>query len=56
MKPGMTCLWQVSGRSDLAFSQWMRLDLRYIDQWSLWLDVKILLRTIPAVIRGRGSY
>ncbi|NOZ19801.1 MAG: sugar transferase [Planctomycetes bacterium] len=56
MKPGMTCLWQVSGRSDLAFSQWMKLDLRYIDQWSLWLDLKVLLWTIPAVIRGRGSY
>ncbi|MEW6357657.1 MAG: sugar transferase [Planctomycetota bacterium] len=56
MKPGITCLWQVSGRSDLAFSQWMRLDLRYIDQWSLWLDIKVLLWTIPAVIRGKGSY
>ncbi len=55
MPPGLTCLWQVSGRNDLSFDEWMRLDLEYIDNWSLWLDVKIALRTIPAVILGKGA-
>jgi exopolysaccharide biosynthesis polyprenyl glycosylphosphotransferase len=55
MKPGVTCLWQVSGRNEVDFEEWMRLDLRYIDSWSLWLDLKILLRTIPAVLSGRGA-
>lgn len=55
VRPGITCLWQVSGRSAISFDQWMRLDMEYIDQWSLWLDVKILARTIPAVVRGSGA-
>jgi exopolysaccharide biosynthesis polyprenyl glycosylphosphotransferase len=55
VRPGLTCLWQVSGRSRLGFDEWMRLDLRYIDHWSLGLDFVILLRTIPAVIRGTGA-
>ena len=55
MPPGLTCLWQVSGRNDLSFEEWMKLDLEYIDNWSLWLDVKIALRTIPAVLMGRGA-
>jgi exopolysaccharide biosynthesis polyprenyl glycosylphosphotransferase len=55
VKPGITCLWQVAGRSSIAFEQWMELDLQYIDRWSLWLDFKILLRTIPAVLRGSGA-
>ena len=55
VKPGLTCLWQVSGRSQLPFSKWLELDLRYIDQWSLGLDVTILYRTIPAVLRGTGA-
>jgi len=55
MKPGMTGLWQVSGRSQLDFTTWMELDLAYIDHWSLWLDVKILARTVPAVLGGRGA-
>ena len=55
MKPGITCLWQVSGRNRIDFEEWMKLDLRYIDTWSLWLDFKILLRTIPAVLIGRGA-
>ena len=55
MKPGLTGLWQVSGRNDLGFEEWMRLDLRYVDEWSLFLDVEILLRTVPTVIFGRGA-
>lgn len=55
MQPGLTCLWQISGRSELTFEEWMRLDLQYIDNWSLWLDLKIALLTIPAVLRGRGA-
>ena len=56
VKPGVTCLWQVSGRSEIDFEEWMKLDLKYIDSWSLKLDVKILLRTIPAVLFARGSH
>lgn len=55
VKPGLTCLWQVSGRSNLSFEQWMQLDLDYIDQWSLGLDATILIRTIPAVVLSRGA-
>jgi lipopolysaccharide/colanic/teichoic acid biosynthesis glycosyltransferase len=55
--PGITCLWQVSGRSEITeFDEWMRLDLRYIREWSLWLDIRILLRTLPAVLKGHGAY
>ena len=56
VRPGLTCLWQISGRSGLSFEDWMRLDLEYIDQWSLMLDLKILVRTVPAVIRQVGAY
>jgi lipopolysaccharide/colanic/teichoic acid biosynthesis glycosyltransferase len=55
MRPGLTCLWQISGRTTLSFQRWIELDLEYIDRWSLPLDVWILLRTIPAVIRGTGA-
>ena len=55
MKPGITCLWQVGGRNDTTFDEWMRLDLKYIDNWSLWMDAKILLRTIPAVLKTTGK-
>lgn len=56
VKPGITCLWQVSGRNDVKdFKDWVRLDLEYIDNWSLWLDLKILLRTIPVVLIGTGA-
>ncbi len=55
VKPGITCLYQISGRSLLSFDQWMLLDLRYVDQWSLWLDFSILARTIPVVVRGVGA-
>ncbi len=53
--PGITCLWQISGRSNVSFDKWMELDAQYIDTWSLWLDVKILLKTIPAVLRRTGA-
>ena len=55
VKPGITCLWQVYGRNSIPFEQWMELDLQYIDKWSLWLDIKILARTLPAVLRGTGA-
>lgn len=55
MKPGITCLWQVNGRSSVSFDHWMELDREYIDHWSLWLDFKILAKTIPAVLRGSGA-
>ncbi len=53
--PGITGLWQVSGRSSLGFDEWIQLDLEYIDHWSLWLDLSILTRTLPAVLSGRGA-
>ena len=55
VRPGLTCLWQVNGRSDLPFEDWMTLDLQYIDRWSLLLDLRILARTVPAVLRGVGA-
>jgi lipopolysaccharide/colanic/teichoic acid biosynthesis glycosyltransferase len=55
VKPGITCLWQVSGRSDISFQKWMEMDLQYIDNWSFWLDLRIMLKTIPAVFTGRGA-
>jgi lipopolysaccharide/colanic/teichoic acid biosynthesis glycosyltransferase len=55
VKPGLTCTWQVSGRSDMTFDRWMELDLEYIDRWSLRNDLRIMLRTIPAVLLGRGA-
>lgn len=56
VKPGLTCLWQVSGRNQISdFKEWVRLDLEYIDNWSFWLDVRILFRTIPAVLRSTGA-
>lgn len=53
--PGITCIWQISGRNNSDFDTWIRQDLEYIDRWSLWLDVKILFGTIPAVLGGRGA-
>jgi exopolysaccharide biosynthesis polyprenyl glycosylphosphotransferase len=55
MKPGLTCLWQIGGRNSIGFEQWMKLDLQYIDNWSLWLDFKILARTVPVVLSGLGA-
>jgi len=55
VKPGLTCLWQINGRSDTDFDRWIELDLRYIDTWSLALDFAILAKTLPTVIRGQGA-
>ncbi len=55
VRPGITCLWQINGRSSVPFEKWMELDMQYIDQWSLWMDFKILAKTIPAVLRGAGA-
>jgi exopolysaccharide biosynthesis polyprenyl glycosylphosphotransferase len=53
--PGLTCLWQVNGRNSIDFEDWVRLDLQYIDNWSLWLDAKIIAKTVPAVFKGSGQ-
>jgi lipopolysaccharide/colanic/teichoic acid biosynthesis glycosyltransferase len=55
VRPGITGAWQVSGRNGIDFAQWMQLDLEYIDKWSLWLDIKILMRTVPAVLLRSGA-
>ncbi len=55
IQPGLTCLWQINGRSSIGFEDWMKLDIQYMDEWSLWLDFKILARTIPAVLKGSGA-
>jgi lipopolysaccharide/colanic/teichoic acid biosynthesis glycosyltransferase len=55
MKPGLTCFWQIGGRNQIDFEEWMELDLKYIDNWSLKLDIIILLKTIPVVLLGRGG-
>ena len=56
IRPGITCLWQVNGRSNIGFDDWVRMDLDYIDKWSLGLDLLILMKTIPAVFKGPGAY
>ena len=56
VKPGVTCIWQVSGRSDVDFDTWIDMDLEFIEEWSLRLDLKLLVKTVPAVITGRGAY
>ena len=56
MKPGLTGLWQISGRSDLDWDESVRLDLRYVENWSFTLDLMILWKTMSAVVRGRGAY
>jgi exopolysaccharide biosynthesis polyprenyl glycosylphosphotransferase len=56
MRPGLTCLWQVSGRNAIGFEEWMKLDIKYIDNWSLWLDFKIIAKTVPVVLFGKGAY
>lgn len=56
VRPGLTCLWQIAGRSSIPFETWMQLDLQYIDRWSFWLDLRILMRTIPVVLKGFGAF
>ncbi len=56
VKPGITCIWQVSGRSELDFETWVGMDIEYIEGWSLWFDLELLAKTIPAVLSGRGAY
>ena len=56
VKPGLSCYWQVMGRSNLSFSEWMELDAKYIREMSLWTDIKIVLLTIPAIFKGDGAY
>ena len=56
VRPGITGLWQVSGRSDISYEERVQLDMYYIRNWTIWLDLQLLLRTIPAVIKGRGAY
>ena len=56
VRPGITGLWQVSGRSDLTWEQSLRLDLRYVDNWSMALDLSILWKTVQAVLKGAGAY
>ena len=56
VKPGLTCSWQVRGRGDIPFPEQVRLDAEYVESQSLWLDIKILLKTVPAVLTGRGAY
>jgi lipopolysaccharide/colanic/teichoic acid biosynthesis glycosyltransferase len=55
MKPGITCIWQVSGRNSIPFEQWMKMDMQYIDGWSLKLDIVILFRTIKTILTGDGQ-
>jgi exopolysaccharide biosynthesis polyprenyl glycosylphosphotransferase len=55
VRPGITCLWQIKGRSSTTFEKWMELDLQYIRNWSLWLDLEILAKTVPAVLKGSGA-
>ena len=54
--PGLTGLWQVSGRSNTSYDDRVKLDMQYIDDWSIFLDIKILFKTIPAVMKGDGAY
>jgi lipopolysaccharide/colanic/teichoic acid biosynthesis glycosyltransferase len=55
VRPGITCLWQIGGRSSISFDRWMELDMEYIDNWSLKMDIEILIQTIPAVLSQRGA-
>lgn len=55
VRPGLTCLWQIQGRSNISFDRWMELDMEYIDKWTLWLDLKILVKTVPTVLKGSGA-
>jgi lipopolysaccharide/colanic/teichoic acid biosynthesis glycosyltransferase len=56
VKPGLTCIWQVSGRGDIAFAQQVELDVQYIQSQSVWFDIVLLCKTVPAILTGRGAY
>jgi len=56
MKPGLTCIWQVSGRNEIDFDRWMELDLEYIDNWTPLLDIKLVFLSIPGIVSGHGDY
>jgi lipopolysaccharide/colanic/teichoic acid biosynthesis glycosyltransferase len=56
VRPGITGLWQVSGRSDVSYEERVQMDMYYVRNWSIWLDIQILMQTLPAVIKGRGAY
>ena len=56
VKPGLTCYWQCSGRNELSFDEWIKLDIRYIEEANLWIDIKIILKTVRTVVRGKGAY
>lgn len=56
VKPGLTCIWQISGRSDVAFEDWVEMDIEYIENWTLGMDLEIMAQTIPAILTGRGAY
>ena len=55
VRPGLTCIWQVSGRNQITFEEWMYLDMRYIDHWTLLEDLRLIFRTVPVVLTGRGA-
>ena len=55
VRPGLTCIWQVSGRDQIGFEEWMHLDMRYVDEWNLWLDMSLIAATVPVVLTGRGA-
>jgi lipopolysaccharide/colanic/teichoic acid biosynthesis glycosyltransferase len=55
IRPGLTCYWQVRGRHKTTFLEWMRLDLEYIDNWNLYEDFKVILQTVPELVRGGGA-
>lgn len=55
VKPGITCIWQISGRNDVDFDQWMEMDAEYVDNWSFWLDLKIMAKTVPVVFLRKGA-
>ena len=56
VKPGLTCYWQISGRSDVSFEEWMKLDLKYVEEQSFWTDMEILWKTVGVVLNGKGAY
>ena len=56
VRPGLTCYWQISGRANVTWEEWVELDLNYIEDMSLWTDIKMIVKTVPAVLSGDGAY